>query len=493
MDGIAIADAAVVVTSPALQGERTAVTDVNGVYSLPSLPPGTYTVRFAKEGLSPTERTALLPLGATASVDAMLSVAQVTETVLVEGVIPPAVTVTQTSANITASEVNVLPMGRTPYLIAELMPGLTTNTPNRESADDLRRLRVRQRVPRRRRRRERQPDRVDERPLHRGRGRRSAGAHLGRHGRIRPLLGRRRQRHHQERQQHVRGQLPDDVHSAVMEQGNAVRERQQHRARKTDAGESVPEQQAVVLQRVHRRRTAGQGSRVVLRGRPLRELLDVRHDAGDGSAVHEEQRQQAVRGQADRQPAPGPHAAGQLHRQPRAPRERAGAVVQHRQGGAHFAVGAESSWRRQLQRRGISAHAGVGAVLAEGLGDRRRRRHVEQHPRFAVPDAHRHAVSIQRAVLRRERSRTAQQPPADGERHLFRVESPPRQPRAEGRLRELRRPARRRERTELDGIRIHGRRSAGGRRAGAGCRRPSDSAVRPGHDTRAALDSASRR
>jgi len=131
-DGVAIADAAVVATSPALQGERTAVTDVNGVYSVPSLPPGTYTIRFVKEGLSPTERVALLPLGTTASVDALLTVAQVTETVLVEGVIPPAVTATQTSANITAADVNVLPMGRTPYMIAELMPGLTTNTPNRD-------------------------------------------------------------------------------------------------------------------------------------------------------------------------------------------------------------------------------------------------------------------------------------------------------------------------------------------------------------------------
>ena len=131
-DGVAIADAAVVVTSPALQGERTAVTDVNGVYSLPSLPPGTYTIRFAKEGLSPAALAAVLPLGATASVDAMLSVAHVSETVLVEGVIPPAVTATQTSANLTASDVNALPMGRTPYLIAELMPGLTTNTPNRD-------------------------------------------------------------------------------------------------------------------------------------------------------------------------------------------------------------------------------------------------------------------------------------------------------------------------------------------------------------------------
>jgi Carboxypeptidase regulatory-like domain/TonB dependent receptor/TonB-dependent Receptor Plug Domain len=129
-DGVGIGEAAVVVTSPALQGERTAVTDEHGVYSLPSLPPGTYTVRFAKEGLSPAELTALLPLGAVAKVDAMLSVAQVSETVLVEGVIPPAVTSTQASANITAADVNALPMGRTPYLIAELMPGLTTNTPN---------------------------------------------------------------------------------------------------------------------------------------------------------------------------------------------------------------------------------------------------------------------------------------------------------------------------------------------------------------------------
>jgi hypothetical protein len=132
VDGIAIAEAAVVVTSPALQGERTAVSDVNGLYLLPSLPPGTYTIRFAKDGLAPAELTALLPLGATASVNAVLSVAQVTETVLVEGVTPPAVTSTQTSANLTANDVNALPMGRTPYQIAELMPGLTTNTPNRD-------------------------------------------------------------------------------------------------------------------------------------------------------------------------------------------------------------------------------------------------------------------------------------------------------------------------------------------------------------------------
>ncbi|HKY21717.1 MAG TPA: TonB-dependent receptor [Vicinamibacterales bacterium] len=129
-DGVVISEAAVTVTSPALQGERTTRTDVNGIYVLAALPPGSYTVRITKSGLSSVELTALVPLGGTASADATLPVASASETVVVEGVTPPAATAIQTSANITAAEVNVLPMGRTPFLIAELMPGLTNNTPS---------------------------------------------------------------------------------------------------------------------------------------------------------------------------------------------------------------------------------------------------------------------------------------------------------------------------------------------------------------------------
>ncbi len=129
-DGMAITDAQVSVASSALQGERAVATDVNGVYLVPSLPPGTYTITISKSGLSPVELKALVPLGSVASADATLSVAPIFESVVVGAVTPPAVTVSQTSANITASEVNVLPMGRTPFLIAELMPGLTTNTPS---------------------------------------------------------------------------------------------------------------------------------------------------------------------------------------------------------------------------------------------------------------------------------------------------------------------------------------------------------------------------
>jgi hypothetical protein len=129
IDGGAISDAKVSVRSPAMQGERITATDVNGIYLFANLPPGTYTIVIAKTGLNPVERTALVPLGATASADATLDVATVSESVLVEAVRPVSVTAIQTSANITASEVSVLPMGRTPFLIAELMGGLTTNTP----------------------------------------------------------------------------------------------------------------------------------------------------------------------------------------------------------------------------------------------------------------------------------------------------------------------------------------------------------------------------
>ena len=96
---------------------------------MPSLPPGTYTLRFAKEGLRPVELTALLPLGATASVDAMLSVARSRKPCWSKASRrQPSPDADQRQHH--GGEVNALPMGRTPYLIAELMPGVTTNTPN---------------------------------------------------------------------------------------------------------------------------------------------------------------------------------------------------------------------------------------------------------------------------------------------------------------------------------------------------------------------------
>ena len=54
----------------------------------------------------------------------------VTETVQVVGVVPAEIQTTETASNMVDDEVNMLPMGRTPYAIAAIQPGLNTNTPN---------------------------------------------------------------------------------------------------------------------------------------------------------------------------------------------------------------------------------------------------------------------------------------------------------------------------------------------------------------------------
>jgi hypothetical protein len=51
-----VADVVVTVTSPALQGEQTVVTDTSGLYRVPDLPPGVYTLRLDKEKYKPYAR-----------------------------------------------------------------------------------------------------------------------------------------------------------------------------------------------------------------------------------------------------------------------------------------------------------------------------------------------------------------------------------------------------------------------------------------------------
>ncbi len=51
-----VPDVVVTVTSPALQGEQTVVTDSAGAYRVPDLPPGEYTVRLEKEQYRPFSR-----------------------------------------------------------------------------------------------------------------------------------------------------------------------------------------------------------------------------------------------------------------------------------------------------------------------------------------------------------------------------------------------------------------------------------------------------
>jgi hypothetical protein len=129
-DGQPLPGAAVVVTSTSLQGERSAVADVNGVYRAAGLPPGDYIVKFEMNGMSSVERRTRIALGSEITMDQTLALTPVREVVDVRGGKPAPVASPTGAFNLRGSETAVLPTGRTPFFIAELAPGLTDNTPN---------------------------------------------------------------------------------------------------------------------------------------------------------------------------------------------------------------------------------------------------------------------------------------------------------------------------------------------------------------------------
>ena len=128
--GLSLPGVTMTVSSPSLQGTRTAVTDINGNYSLPQLPPGAYSVVFTLSGFGDVEQAATVPLGGEVGVNAVMAPGGVTETVQVVGVVPAEIQTTETASNMVDDVVNVLPIGRTPFAIAATQPGLNTNTPN---------------------------------------------------------------------------------------------------------------------------------------------------------------------------------------------------------------------------------------------------------------------------------------------------------------------------------------------------------------------------
>jgi hypothetical protein len=91
----------VTATSPALIGSRTAVTEVNGSYRIPSLPEGTYELALELSGFQTYKRVNIvLSLGQTLTVDVQLQVQSLQESVTVTAE-SPVVDVQTTSAGST--------------------------------------------------------------------------------------------------------------------------------------------------------------------------------------------------------------------------------------------------------------------------------------------------------------------------------------------------------------------------------------------------------
>lgn len=128
-DGVPLPGVTVTATSAALQGERTTVTDVNGVYALRALPAGAYRVSFGMQDFQPSTRDdVIVTLGGIAAINATMSLAARAETVTVTAEAPSSIAALATSQTFEKREIDALPVGRRPVDIAELAPGLTTNT-----------------------------------------------------------------------------------------------------------------------------------------------------------------------------------------------------------------------------------------------------------------------------------------------------------------------------------------------------------------------------
>ncbi len=130
-DGATLPGATVTARSTALVGPRSTVSDTNGAYILRGLPPGAYKLSFEISGFQTFQKDANVTIGESQTVNASLSVSGLEETVTVTADAASAI-VESTSGGETLvyKKVDQLATGRRLVDIADLAPGLTTNTPN---------------------------------------------------------------------------------------------------------------------------------------------------------------------------------------------------------------------------------------------------------------------------------------------------------------------------------------------------------------------------
>jgi len=131
--GAVVPGVTVEAASPALiEGRRTTTTGNNGEYRVVDLRPGDYTVTFTHDGFRTVKREGIT-LGAsfTATVNADLTVGQTAQEMTVSDA-PPLVDVQNslTEKEMNRSALDAIPTGRDPFAVAQIMPGVSTATPD---------------------------------------------------------------------------------------------------------------------------------------------------------------------------------------------------------------------------------------------------------------------------------------------------------------------------------------------------------------------------
>ena len=118
----------VTISAPQMQGAQTAVTNAEGNYRFPGIPPGTYTValRAARDSRSVVREGIRVTLGFTATLNVTMQVSGLQETVTVTGASPVVdVSSTKTSTNYDYKELASIPSARDMWAILAESPGVT--------------------------------------------------------------------------------------------------------------------------------------------------------------------------------------------------------------------------------------------------------------------------------------------------------------------------------------------------------------------------------
>jgi len=131
--GGALPGVTVEVLSPALlERSRSAVTEPNGNYRFLRLPVGEYTLKFSLPGFATVQHENVkINADFTATINAVLKVASLEETVTVSGVSPMVdVRSTTTQTVVTAEIVNTIPSSRNIYDMSKFVLGASTSSPD---------------------------------------------------------------------------------------------------------------------------------------------------------------------------------------------------------------------------------------------------------------------------------------------------------------------------------------------------------------------------
>jgi hypothetical protein len=115
-----------------IEGSRSTVTDANGQYQITDLRPGEYVVTFTLAGFRTVRREGIVLTSAfTARVNVDLQVGQLEESITVTGESPLVDVRNSVSQSIMDREkLDLIPSGKDPFSVGQLIPGVTTTTPD---------------------------------------------------------------------------------------------------------------------------------------------------------------------------------------------------------------------------------------------------------------------------------------------------------------------------------------------------------------------------